>query len=97
MKRTKLKPGDILKVPLDAIFFTYARVLNFSDIALYNFQIEKDLTIINILKGDVLFKVRVYLNEIPWDKVGTFPLEENLQHSIYWIDEVASSLSLIHI
>lgn len=91
MKRNKLTSGTILKVPLKNNSFTYARVLNFYDIGIYDFKLKQDLGLEDILSGKILFSVKVDFNDlifVGWPIVGFAQLEEELQHSKYWLPEI---------
>ncbi len=80
-KRQKRVVGDIVKIPLENGFHTYARVLE-TTFAFYNFRTKDEIALDKIINSEILFITCVYNFAVTkgfWLKMGKIlPLEENL-------------------
>jgi hypothetical protein len=83
MKRQRIKPGDILKVSVDHLSHTYARILNDASVAFYDCKkLEEFKDIKKIISSPILFIIAVdrgILTSGEWPKVGSMPLEDHLK------------------
>jgi hypothetical protein len=92
MKKQKETPGGIVKIKFDDLFHTYGRILNYGDVALYDCRVDKDITDLHeIIKRPILYKMIVNEGGVKygrWPIVGILPLEEALQNSKYYLEEI---------
>jgi hypothetical protein len=83
MKRQCVKPGDILKVGIDNVSHTYARILNDASVAFYDCKTSEELKDIEkIILSPVLFIITVNREVLisgEWPKIGSIPLEDHLK------------------
>ena len=73
--------GDLLKVPLDDRWHTYARVLPEPLVAFYDARTDGDLDPEHVITRAVLFRLWVMNHAITsgrWRRVATLPLEREL-------------------
>jgi hypothetical protein len=94
-KKQKEIPGSIFKVVFDPPYFTYGRILNFSVFAFYDFRIAHEIdNLEDIVASDILFRSLVNSEGVEygrWQIIGHLPLDENLQHSKYWIEDLGDN------
>jgi hypothetical protein len=92
MKKQKEIPGGIVKIKFDDPYHTYGRILNYGDVALYDCRVDKDITDLHeIIKRPILYKMIVNEGGVKygrWPIIGTLPLEETLQNSKYYLEEI---------
>ncbi len=83
MKRQRRTLGSFVKVPLDSEYHTYARILEDTCFAFYDYKTKNDEdNLVNILNSNILFIIPVYDSAVKngrWKKIGTIALEEQLQ------------------
>jgi hypothetical protein len=79
MKNKRLNPGAIVKIPIDKDTFTYARILDDHDYAIYNCRTSNQIADLNIIiQSPILFVARVDNFAIlkgRWTVVGTIELD----------------------
>lgn len=89
MKRQKEIPGAIVKVPFDGEYHTYARVLNYGDLAFYDCKTKEDIgNLKDVTSKPILFKCIVNINGVQRGKypiIGEVPLEDTLKDSKYYL------------
>jgi hypothetical protein len=91
MRNNKEISGGIVKITFDSPYHTYGRILNYGDIAFYDFKTnENGRPSREIIKSPILFKSIVNIGGIKvgrWPIIDTIPLEGNLVPSKYWLPE----------
>jgi hypothetical protein len=81
-KQNKIVIGDIVKIKLDDVFHTYARVLPETHYAFYDCRISNEIDIKDICSKPILFITAAHstaVKEGKWAIIGNLPLESNLQ------------------
>ncbi len=91
-KKQKEIPGGFIKIKFDDLFHTYARILNYHDIALYDYKTDIDVNdITEIVKRPIIYKMMVNEGGIKhgrWPIIGILPLEKELENSKYYLEEI---------
>jgi len=91
-KKQKEIPGGIIKIVFDEPYHTYGRILNYGDIALYDFKTDRDITDLNeIVRHPIIYKLIVNEGGVKygkWPIIGFLPLEDNLKNSKYYLEEI---------
>jgi hypothetical protein len=91
-KRQKEIPGGIVKIEFDNPYHTYGRILNYHDVALYDFKTDQDVTDLSeIVKRPIIYKMIVNEGGVKygkWPIIGVLPLERELQTSKYYLEEI---------
>jgi len=91
MRNNKEISGGIIKIIFDFPYHTYGRILNYGDIAFYDFKTKQDgWPSQEIIKSPILFRSIVNIGGVKvgrWPILDAIPLEENLAHSKYWLPE----------
>jgi len=91
-KKQKEIPGGIIKIVFDEPYHTYGRILNYGDIALYDFKTDRDITDLNeIVRHPIIYKLIVNEGGVKygkWPIIGSLPLEDNLKNSKYYLEEI---------
>lgn len=91
-KKQKEIPGGIVKIKFDDKLHTYGRILKYGDIAFYDFPTEDDTNDLElIVKSSIIFKGIVNVGGVQygrWPIVGILPLEEELQNTKYYLEEI---------
>jgi hypothetical protein len=91
-KKQKEIPGGIVKIKFDEPYHTYGRILNYGDVALYDCKTDHDVTDLNeIIKCVIIYRMMVNEAGVKygrWPIIGAVPLENELQNSKYYLEEV---------
>jgi len=91
-KKQKEIPGGIVKINFDEPYHTYGRILNYGDVALYNYKTDQEITDLNeIVKRPIIYKMIVNEGGVKygrWPIIGVVPLEKELQNSKYYLEEI---------
>ena len=80
-KRQRRKEGDLLRIPIDQTWHTYARVLRTPLLAFYDARTDGDLKPEEIIRRPILFKLWVMHRATTsgrWRRVAHVPLEPEL-------------------
>ena len=78
MKRQKRTVGSIFKIVLNDNTHSYGIILEKASVAIFRIKTENDLSIVDILKEDVLFILAVYNSAITsgrWKIIGAVALD----------------------
>lgn len=91
-KKQKEIPGGIVKIKFDPPYHTYGRILNYGDVALYDYKTDLDITDLNeIVSRPIIYKMIVNEGGVKygrWPIIGVVPLEKELRTSKYYLEEV---------
>jgi hypothetical protein len=91
-KGQKEIPGGIMKIKFDDKLHSYGRILRYGDIAFYDLATEADVNDLGvIIKSPIIFKGIVDVGGVQhgrWPIIGVLPLEEELQNTKYYLEEI---------
>lgn len=95
MVKQKEIPGGIVKVLFDKKWHTYARILNYGDLAFYDCKTQEEINDLqHITSKPILFACIVNINGVQkgqYPIIGELPLEEELKNSIYYLTPAVGS------
>lgn len=90
-KKQKETPGGIVKIKFDELYHTYGRILNYGDVALYDYKTDQEITDLNqIIKHPIIYKMIVNDNAVKngrWPIIGVVSLEEELKNTKYYLED----------
>jgi hypothetical protein len=91
-KKQKETPGGVVKIVFDGEYHTYGRILNYGDVALYDYKTNRDVVDLEeIVTHPIIYKMIVNEGGVKygrWPIVGVIPLEKELQTSKYYLGEI---------
>jgi hypothetical protein len=91
-KRQKEIPGGIVRISFDEGYHTYGRILNYCDIALYDYKTDKEVEDLHeIITHPIIYKMMVNEGGVKygrWPIIGVVTLEKELMNSKYYLEEI---------
>ena len=92
MKKQKEISGGIVKIKFNESCHTYGRILNYGDVALYDYKTNHEITdLVEIIKRPIIYKMIVNDAAVKhgrWPIIGVVPLEEELKNTKYYLEEI---------